>query len=77
MTKDEIIERIENTLISENSKSQNKMGCYESYYNPYYLVGKCFTDKNTNVRNSELINMSESELNNLIKLADFASEVFY
>lgn len=46
------------------------MGVSESFYNPYYLTGKCFT-------NDELSAMSEAELNNLIKLADYASDAFY
>ena len=47
------------------------MGVSGSYYNPYYLIGKCFKDF------TELEKMNETELNNLVRLADFVSEVFY
>ena len=54
------------------------MGNSESLYNPYYLIGCCFTDdKKISVSESELNKMSESELNYLIKLAEYSSEVFY
>jgi hypothetical protein len=46
------------------------MGNSENWYNSYYLVGKCFTTE-------ELSEISEAELNNLIKLGYFASDVFY
>jgi len=46
------------------------MGISELFYNSNYLIGKCFSE-------TELNNMSETELNNLIKLAEFASEMFY
>jgi len=48
----------------------NSMGVSESYYNKYYLTKKCFTEE-------ELNSMNEKELNNIIKLADFAGDVFY
>jgi len=71
MKKDEILENIKNCFIVEkDNKSRNSMGVSESFYNSYYLVGKCFTI-------DELSAMNETELNNLIKLADFAAEAFY
>lgn len=37
----------------------------------HYLIGRCFEDF------TELEKMSETELNNLVRLANFASEAFY
>ena len=54
----------------KRNKEKNSMGVSESYYNPYYLIGTCFTKE-------ELNKMSESELKNLVKLSEHASEVFY
>ena len=71
MTKEEILQKIAYCFDKEKSnKARNSMGVSESFYNPYYLTGKCFTTE-------ELAAMSETELNNLIKLADYASDVFY
>lgn len=71
MKKEKILQTIEYWLDKERFNEQrNSMGVSESYYNPHYLVGKCFTK-------DELLNMSDSEINNLIKLADYASEAFY
>jgi len=67
MNKDEIINEIINCkLIS----GHNIMGASESWYNPYYAIKQTFTE-------DEIKNMSLNELNNLIKLADKLSEVFY
>ena len=71
MTKEKIIKNIADCFDKEKSnKARNSMGVSESFYNPYYLTGKCFTTE-------ELVVMSEMELNNLIKLADYASDAFY
>ena len=71
MTKEEILKNVADCLDKEKSnKARNLMGVSESNYNPYYLTGKCFTTE-------ELSIMSEVELNNLIKLAEYASDVFY
>lgn len=79
MTKDEILKNIENCFETEKTnKARNSMGNSESLYNPYYLIGCCFTDdKRISVSESELNKMSESELNYLIKLAEYSSEAFY
>jgi hypothetical protein len=53
-----------------HGQGMNSMGCWEVYYDPYYLIGKCFSK-------SELSRMSKKELLNLIKLARYASQVFY
>ena len=71
MTKEEILKNIAACFDKEKSnKARNSMCVSESFYNPYYLTGKCFTTE-------ELVAMSETELNNLIKLADYASDAFY
>lgn len=79
MTKEEILQGIRNCFDKEQAnKQRNSMGVSESYYNPYYLVGMCFTDdKKQTVDESELLNLSEKELNNLIKLAEYVGEAFY
>ena len=79
MTKSEILEKIKGCFdVEKDRKARNSMGVSESFYNAYYLVGMCYTDnKKIQVKDSELVNMSESELNNLIKLADYAADAFY
>ena len=70
-TKNEILLKIKNSLeVEKNHKEKNSMGVSENFYNPYYLVGKCFIEE-------ELDDMTENELYNLLMLARFASEVFY
>lgn len=65
--KTQILEAIKNAGMI---KGVNSMGVSESWYNAYYMVQKCFTEEQLKV-------MSTAELNNLIKLADFAGDVFY
>ena len=48
----------------------NSMGNSENLYNPYYLIKTCFELE-------ELEVMSDKELDNLLKLADHASDAFY
>jgi hypothetical protein len=77
MTKEIILQNIRNCLGKENN-ARNSMGVSESYYNPFYLVGMCWTDSNQKtVDESELPNLTENELNNLIKLAEYAADAFY
>ena len=67
--KKEILKKIKKSL--ENpAEGRNSMGCSESYYYPNYLIGSCFTE-------DELSEMDETALNDLLKLAEFASDVFY
>jgi hypothetical protein len=84
MSKEEILQEIKNCFNTEKiKKSRNYMGVSESFYNSYYLVGRCFIDGSENrdavidIEKSDLFKMSDDELNNLIKLAEFASEAFY
>jgi hypothetical protein len=62
-----ILEAIKN---SGAISGRNSMGISESYYNEYYMVQKCFTE-------DQLKAMSVSELNNILKLAEFAADIFY
>ncbi len=62
-----ILEAIKN---AGEISGRNSMGVSESYYNEYYMVRECFTE-------DELATMSATELNNLLKLAGFAGDVFY
>lgn len=48
----------------------NRMGCSENWYNPHYAIRNTFSKE-------ELENMTESELNNLVKLAKNISEALY
>jgi hypothetical protein len=79
MTKSEILEKIESCVEVENDrKARNSMGVSESFYDRYFLVGMCFTNnKKIKVADSELSKMTETELNNLIKLAEYAGDAFY
>lgn len=71
MKKVDILNKINDCLSSKRqNRARNSMGVSESFYNPYYLIGKCFD-------NSGLKNMTEVELNHLITLAEYASEAFY
>ena len=67
--KKEILEKINNAL-NNPIRGRNSMGASESYYDAHFMIGKCFTVE-------ELNSMDENCLKNLIKLADFAGEVFY
>jgi hypothetical protein len=67
--REEILEKIK-TALANPREGRNSMGCAERFYDSHYMVGSCFTEE-------ELSGFSEQELKNLVKLADFASEVFY
>lgn len=67
--KEEILNKIKESL-GNPAEGKNSMGVSESYYSAYFMVGKCFTEE-------ELGKMPEEELGSLIKLAEFASKVFY
>jgi len=71
MNRDEMIAKIKDSVTKEKSnKARNSMGISESYYNSYYMMGMCFSEK-------EISQMSEIELVSLLKLAEFAADVFY
>ena len=69
MKKQEILEEINNAL-GHPITGTNSMGRNESNYNPHYMVGSCFTPV-------ELQEMTELELQALLKLAQYASDAFY
>lgn len=52
------------------TNTRNRMGCDENWYNSYYSISHTFTKE-------ELEAMSESEIDNLVKLADSISESLY
>ena len=66
-SKQKILQEVEDVT---ETKGRNSMGVSESYYNPFYLISRCFKYK-------ELEKLNKEELNNLYKLAEFSSEVFY
>jgi len=54
----------------DKSLGKNSMGVSENLYDPYYLIKMAFELE-------ELEKMSDKELDNLLKLADYATEIFY
>ena len=79
MKKSEILKEIKKALKEERKcTARNSMGNSESLYNHYYLIGACFTDyEEVAFEDCGLNEMSESELNKLIKLAEFSKWAFY
>ena len=69
MTKEEIINNIKNTSTVETS-ARNSMGCLENWYNAYCSIKMTFSME-------EIENMSENELNNLVKLGNTIAEGLY
>lgn len=50
--------------------SRNSMGCDESWYDPYYAIKETFSVE-------EIDSMSESEVDNLVRLGDAIGEGLY
>ena len=69
MTKEEIINNIKNTSLVVTS-ARNSMGCLENWYNAYFSIKMTFSM-------DEIENMSENELNNLVKLGNTIAEGLY
>ena len=67
MNKAEILNEIMNV---KETKARNSMGCSESWYNPYYAITRTFPME-------QIVEMSETELNNLIKLAEAIGDGLY
>lgn len=67
MTKKEIINGIKNVKLTN---ARNSMGCSENWYNSYYAIKMTFSME-------EIENMSEKELNNLVKLGNAISDGLY
>lgn len=73
MTGNELIEIYESPemIWNKNEKiPRNSMGCSEYWYYPEYSICKTFEEY-------EIRNMSEKEIDNLIKLASTISEGLY
>ena len=69
--KEEILDKIRYAIMPKNKENaRNSMGVSESYYNPYYMVGKFMEFE-------QLELLSEEELDRLINLAYFAGDAFY
>lgn len=54
----------------EKNNQRNRMGCLESWYDSYYAIKETFTYE-------EIEQMSEKEIENLIKLAHNIQEALY
>lgn len=50
--------------------AKNSMGCSENWYNSYFAIKETFTRE-------EIENMADSEIENLVKLADNIAEGLY
>jgi len=69
MKKEEILNKIKEALDNPD-KGRNSMGCSEANYDPFYAIGRCFTEE-------KLLEMDKEKLENLIKLGEYLSEAFY
>ena len=49
---------------------RNRMGCDESWYDPYYAIKETFSVK-------EIESMSEKEVDNLVRLANNIADALY
>lgn len=65
--KEKLIERIKNY---EKSNARNSMGCLEDWYDEAYAMKETFTIE-------EIENMSETEIQNLLKLANNIQDGLY
>ena len=65
--KENLLEYINNPVLTD---ARNSMGCSENWYIPYYAMKETFTKE-------EIKNMSDGEINNLIKLAENIMEALY
>lgn len=67
MNKEKLLEEIKNLKLTNN---HNSMGCSENWYNEYYAISKTFSEE-------EIKNMTDKEIENLIKLAKNIQEALY
>ena len=67
MTAQKLIEEINNL---KTTSARNSMGCSENWYNAYYAISKTFSTK-------EIEEMTEREIDYLIRLGDELAEAFY
>lgn len=67
MSKEKLLEYLDAPV---ETTARNRMGCSENWYDPYYAMKETFTRE-------QIENMSESEIQNLLKLAQNISEGLY
>lgn len=65
--KEKLLEYINNPVLTD---ARNSMGCSENWYNPYYAIKETFAEE-------EIDNMTDEEINNLVKLAENIMEALY
>jgi len=65
--KEKLLEYIDKPVLTD---ARNSMGCSENWYNPYYAMRETFTKE-------EIENMSDKEIDNLIKLAENIMKALY
>lgn len=65
--KQQLLEYINNPV---TTKARNSMGCSENWYNSYYAISNTFSIE-------EINNMSDTEIDNLVKLADEIAMALY
>ena len=65
--KEKLLEYIDKPVLTD---ARNSMGCSENWYNPYYAMRETFTKE-------EIENMSDKEIDNLIKLTENIMEALY
>lgn len=67
MTSQELLNQINNLKLTN---ARNSMGCSENWYNSYYAISKTFSTK-------EIEEMTEREVDYLIRLGDALADAFY
>ena len=70
--KEKLLQYINNPEESEiiDNAQRNRMGCSENWYNPYYAIKQTFSL-------IKIKSMTETEIENLVKLASTISEALY
>lgn len=65
--KEELLKYIANPTLTT---ARNLMGCDENWYNPYYAIKETFTKE-------DIENMSDKEIENLIKISENIQSYLY
>lgn len=68
--KEKLIEYVEGPKEDIASKGQNRMGCFEVWYDPFFAMRETFSLE-------QIKSMSDKEINNLIKLAKNIQDNLY
>lgn len=68
--KEKLIEYINNYDKSSETTARNRMGCSENWYDSYYAMKNTFSTDEINA-------MNESEILNLLKLAEKIQEALF